>query len=118
MTISEGQNLNFAVPIDYAKGMLASPSGPKSLASIYEPDVDKKESNAPEKTAEASMPNGKMQAELKQLGIAVFLERRFGVWTLEDAKSVLGEPHGHRFGAGDPIPEIWAYDDPTKFARQ
>jgi len=119
MTISEGQNLNFAVPIDYAKGMLASPSAPKSLASIYElePDTDKKSAVA-EKTAETIPSNDKTQAELKQLGISVFLERRFGIWTVEDSKSVLGEPHGHRFGVGDPMPEIWAYDDPTKFARQ
>ena len=35
-----GQNLNFAIPIDYAKGMLASPSQPKALAAIYEPDPE------------------------------------------------------------------------------
>src|SRR5207245_8225354 len=37
LTIEEGQNLNFAVPIDYAKGMLTS-NQPRTLASIYEPE--------------------------------------------------------------------------------
>jgi hypothetical protein len=120
MTISEGQNLNFAIPIDYAKGMLASPSQPKTLAATYEPEAepDKSEPNSTEKTAATPVPTDKTLDEMKKLGIGVFLERRFAVWTLDDAKTVLGEPHGHRFGAGDPIPEIWAFDDPTKVARQ
>ena len=66
----------------------------------------------------STVASDKTQDEIKKLGIAVFLERRFGVWTLDDAKAVMGEPHGHRFGAGSPIPEIWAYDDPSKAARQ
>ncbi len=36
-TMSSGQNLNFAIPIDYAKALLANES-PKSLNEIYEPD--------------------------------------------------------------------------------
>jgi S1-C subfamily serine protease len=124
MTISEGQNLNFAIPIDYAKGMLASPSQPRTLAAIYEPEPepepepDKKQPGTAEKTTVSATPVDKTQDEMKKLGIGVFLERRFGIWTLDDAKVVLGEPHGHRFGVGDPMPEIWAYDDPTKVARQ
>lgn len=51
MTISEGQNLNFAIPIDYAKGMIASPSSVKSLAAIYEPEP---EPEAEEKPAAAT----------------------------------------------------------------
>jgi hypothetical protein len=34
---AEGQNLNFAVPIDYVRGMLAHPSDPRTLASVYDP---------------------------------------------------------------------------------
>jgi hypothetical protein len=121
ITISEGQNLNFAIPIDYAKGMLASPSQPKSLAAIYEPEPEPesdKKQPVPAEKASSSATTDKTQDEMKKLGIGSFLERQFGLWTLEDAKTALGEPHGHRFGVGDPIPEIWAYDDPTKFARQ
>ena len=95
MTISEGQNLNFAIPIDYAKGMLASPSPPRTLAAIYEPDTesepepDKKERNTAEKATASTVPSDKTLDEMKKLGIGVFLERRFGVWTLDDAKAVL-----------------------------
>ena len=39
-------------------------------------------------------------------------------WTAEDAQALLGTPHGHRPGVGNPIPDIWAYDDPTKSMRQ
>jgi hypothetical protein len=120
MTISEGQNLNFAIPIDYAKGMLASQSQPRTLAAIYEPEPepDKKQPDPAEKATVTVVPPDKTLDEMKKLGLGVFLERRFGLWNLDDAKAVLGEPHGHRFGAGDPMPEIWAFDDPTKVARQ
>ena len=37
LTITEGQNLNFAIPLDYARGML-SMSQPRPLASIHEPE--------------------------------------------------------------------------------
>jgi S1-C subfamily serine protease len=36
--LEEGQNLNFAVPIDYAKGLLSA-TEPRPLASIYEPNL-------------------------------------------------------------------------------
>jgi hypothetical protein len=34
---SDGQNLNFAVPIDYVRGMLVHPGETKTLASVYDP---------------------------------------------------------------------------------
>ena len=37
LTLEAGQNLNFAIPIDYARGML-SITQTQSLASIYEPE--------------------------------------------------------------------------------
>ena len=36
-SLEEGQSLNFAIPIDYARGMLASPSQARPLASVYDP---------------------------------------------------------------------------------
>ena len=33
----QGQNLNFAIPVDYLRGLLASPGQPRSLASVYDP---------------------------------------------------------------------------------
>ncbi len=38
-SLQEGQNLNFAIPVDYAKGMLSS-NQPRPLASIYEPEPE------------------------------------------------------------------------------
>ena len=118
MTISEGQNLNFAIPIDYAKGMIASPSPAKSLSAIYEPEPNPEQPQVADVQKTKTSADEKTQEYLKQYGIEAYLEHQFGVWTLEDSKALLGDPHGHRFGVGDPIPEIWAYDDPTKFARQ
>jgi S1-C subfamily serine protease len=66
-TISEGQNLNFAIPIDYAKGMLASSAQPKPLAAVYEPEpgAETTKASASEKVAEPrievtieTLPNG------------------------------------------------------------
>jgi V8-like Glu-specific endopeptidase len=34
---AEGQNLNFAVPIHYVRGMLAHPGEPRTLAAVYDP---------------------------------------------------------------------------------
>jgi hypothetical protein len=36
-TAPDGQNLNFAMPIKYARGMLVHPGEPKTLASVYDP---------------------------------------------------------------------------------
>jgi len=33
-----GQSLNFAIPIDYARGMILSPSDPRPPASVYNPE--------------------------------------------------------------------------------
>jgi len=46
--IEAGQNLNFAVPIDYAKGMLSA-SNAKPLESVYEPEPDSRASTAMER---------------------------------------------------------------------
>ena len=54
----EGQSLNFAVPIDYARGMLASPSPPRPLASVYDPEPPSPTQSAPPASTEAA-PSGK-----------------------------------------------------------
>ena len=69
--IEEGQNLNFAIPIDYAKGMLIS-SQPRSLALIYEAEPAPKNfhittppppgERQPEAKPTASNPEGKALA--------------------------------------------------------
>lgn len=116
MTFSEGQNLNFAVPVDYAKGMLSDSPKPKSLSETYEPEA------APEppiSSAKASSPvTPDIESEIKASGMFSFLEKRINAWSYDDAIKVLGKPTGHRFGLATPVPDIYAFDDPTKAFRQ
>ena len=124
-TIQEGQNLNFAVPIDYAKGMLLS-DRPQTLASVYEPQPEAKGAHetapagsqktvTPAPAAQASIPD-----EMKEQRFA-YLEKKMGVWTEQDARGVLGDPVRHRFGYDAhnvPFWDINAYADPTRLFRQ
>lgn len=84
-TIEEGQNLNFAVPIDYARGMLSSTQA-RPLAAIYEPVP---ENDAPAATA------GKSPVDEMQSGSLVYLEGKLRKWKEPDARKVLGEPFTH-----------------------
>jgi S1-C subfamily serine protease len=53
-TITQGQSLNFAIMIDYARGMLASPSSARPLASVYDPE--------PQRAAEPSPPANRTES--------------------------------------------------------
>jgi hypothetical protein len=55
-----GQNLNFAVPIDYARGMLASPSPPRPLASVYDPEPPSPAQPAPPPSTPEPGPSGQV----------------------------------------------------------
>jgi hypothetical protein len=114
-TMEEGQNLNFAVPIDYVKGMLTSYQ-PKSLASIYEPEPPKEETakGALEKTSEA----GETQKLMSEKGSFMFLEKKLHVWTVEDSSKYLGSPLRKRTSTGQKPAEIYAYPDPTSQFRE
>jgi hypothetical protein len=59
LSLQEGQSLNFAIPIDYARGMLAAPSQPRPLASVYDPEPKAPTESAasPPTTAEAGSSN-------------------------------------------------------------
>ncbi len=88
-TLEEGQNLNFAVPIDYARGMMSA-TQTKPLSAIYEPEP------APEKPAIAAQ--GKSPAEEMRPSSLVYLEGKLKKWTKVDADRLLGEPLRHRDG--------------------
>jgi len=123
MTISEGQNLNFAVPIDYAKGMLASPSVPKTLASIYEPEP------APEKTPATASPapavasssaasaTASIPDEMKKSSLT-YVEGKLHIWTVGDAIKELGQYISYREGTDRFPSNIFGFEDPTKGFRQ
>jgi hypothetical protein len=120
-TVAAGQNLNFAIPIDYAKGMLASDQ-PQPLSAFYEPETQQPTDVA--KSIPASGTPGSATTvdagvdEMKRQGVGVYFEKQIGKWTEQDAEGLLGKPHGHRYGVGDPMPELWGFDDPTRKFRE
>jgi hypothetical protein len=126
-TIEEGQNLNLAVPIDYALGMLDSTQA-RPLESIYEPAPpqpavaaeagNKTESRSAELASAGPTP--KVSEEMKKASF-VYLGTKIGKWNQADAEAELGPPLRHRFAydqnqqmTGD----IYAYSDPTKSLRE
>jgi len=122
-TLEEGQNLNFAVPIDYARGMVISMSSPKPLAAIYEPEPEKPAQNAataggpPMSTA----PTKVVISEEMKKSSYWYVESKLNTWTTKEAAAELGEPirSRHAFDARQNIiGEVYAYNDPTKLLRE
>jgi len=81
LTIEGGQNLNFAIPIDYARGLLGM-SQTQPLASVYEPEPPP-DSNPGPKAEPAKMPANSGEAaipdELRKEHL-LFLEKKMGAW--------------------------------------
>jgi len=102
-TVDEGQNINFAVPIDYAIGMLDSKQ-PRSLESIYEPEENETPAAPavaptpppapPARAIEAIYPASPSEA-LKR-DIFTYIGTKIGIWTKEDAEVELGVPTDRR----------------------
>jgi S1-C subfamily serine protease len=129
--LEEGQSLNFAVPIDYARGMLASPSTARPLESVYKPEKVDLPANAP--PANAPQPSNTPQPTVvaastapnttpvvpvdMQKNVGVFLGSKLLNWSEGDARNVMGEPLTHR-NAYDPaqaiIGDIYNFADPTR----
>jgi hypothetical protein len=124
--IQEGQNLNFAIPTDYARGMLSS-NQPQPLAAFYEPEKQPQTERQPspvetpraEPSALASNVPANPSEEMKK-GSFAYLERRLGTWTEIDARKELGSPVRYRAYEGPPFPstDIYAYPDPTRAFRE
>jgi hypothetical protein len=121
LTIEGGQNLNFAIPIDYARGMLGM-SQTQPLASIYEPEPtpDTKSESSPEA---AKMPAVSVASaipdEMRQ-GAFAFLEKKMGTWKLDDARHSLGEPIRQRdsFNGKKVDGVVYAFPDRTGAAAE
>jgi hypothetical protein len=114
-TVEEGQNLNFAIPIDYAAGM-RNARELQYLADFYEPEkkevIEKAPSPASEATAKpASAPTLMPSAALKQ-DAASYLANKMGIWTLEDSEIELGTPLDRRDGIANGA----VFSDIYKFA--
>ncbi len=120
--LEEGQSLNFAVPIDYARGMLTS-TQPQPLAAIYEPEppplAKPQEAPAAAPSATPQKTSQQLPEEFKRAS-NIFLEKQLRHWTAEDAKALLGEPVRHRawYSATGEAYDIYAYTDPTRLHRE
>lgn len=122
LTMSAGQNLNFAIPIDYARGMLGM-TQTQPLSAIYEPEPPS-EAGSPSaaKLDDAKMSvaaSGAVPAEMRK-GAFAFLEKQLGRWKLADAQAVLGSPIRQRDSlSGTQINgTIFAFPDPTNVVRE
>jgi hypothetical protein len=121
LTIEGGQNLNFAIPIDYARGMLPM-SQTQPLASVYEPEPPP--DSSPEPRAEAAkMPANNGEAAIPdemRKGAFAFLEKKMGAWHLDDARRLLGQPVRQRDAlVGTKVDGvIYAFPDPTRGMKE
>jgi hypothetical protein len=123
LTIEGGQNLNFAIPIDYARGMLGM-SQTQPLESVYEPAPPSEPTPAPKpdatkvptSIAAPVIPEGMRKGSLE------FLINRMGLWQLDDAHQLMGEPMRERAalvaGAQKADGVIYAFPDPTGAAKE
>jgi hypothetical protein len=122
-TIEEGQNLNFAVPIDYARGMVLEMGSPKPLSAIYEPEPEKPAESANAASAPPAAPvvsKAAISEEMKKSSYW-YVESKLNVWTKKEADAELGEPVRQRHAFDQKqniIGEIYAYNDPTKLLRE
>jgi trypsin-like peptidase len=135
-TIESGQNLNFAIPIDYARGMLSA-NNPQPLASVYEPEPSpetQKTAQAepqvpaqppntppnPQPTASVAPTPATIPPEMRNQ-ISVYLERQIRTWTDVEARQAIGDPLRHRFAYDlnrNVTGDIYAYADPTRLYRE
>ena len=109
--ISEGQNLNFAIPIDYAAGMLDS-SNVQPLSAFYEPEETKQPPEpAPKEQASAVSPSSSMRQDA-----FAYLGTKVGIWTKEDAEVELGKPVDRRDGVVNNavVGDIYKYVSPAQ----
>jgi hypothetical protein len=116
-TVEEGQNLNFAIPIDYAAPM-RSARELHYLMDYYEPrekqPPETRTSSPASDTAAAKPPSAPIvmpSAALKQDAIT-YVANKMGIWTLEDSSLELGQPLDRRDGIANGA----VYADIYKFA--
>jgi len=112
-TLEEGQNLNFAVPVDYAKGMLTA-TLLRSLESVYDPESPKKADAAVATSGVPTVP--KIPEDMKASSL-VYLEKKLHIWSVQDAKDELGDSISYREGPPSSPADIFTFNDPTKQFR-
>jgi hypothetical protein len=111
--ISEGQNLNFAIPVDYAAGMLDS-NQQQPLSAFYEPEETKQPPMNPPSAVKEPAAAASPSASIKQ-DTFTYLATKIGVWTKEDAEVELGKPIDRRDGVVNNavVGDIFKYGSPA-----
>ena len=115
-TMAEGQNLNFAIPIDYALGLLDSRQT-HPLESIYEPEEPKKaaEHGTSDSPHAAVQPVSAVNPTLAMKSDPVtYISTKIGIWTKEDAELELGPALDRRDAIfnNSVLGDIYRYDVP------
>lgn len=113
-SIEEGQNINLAIPIDYAVGMLSSRS-PHPLESIYEPEESKSgESTGADSSAQPAKTVARTPDALRSSPFD-YLAGKIGVWTKHDADMEFGDSYSRRdaLTGASVTGDIFRYDSPT-----
>jgi hypothetical protein len=95
LTFSEGQNLNFAIPIDNAAGMLGARELQR-LSDFYEPE-EKEPIAEPAVAAKTPPATPAPSASIKQDAVS-YIATKIGIWSKEDAEVELGKPIDRRDG--------------------
>jgi hypothetical protein len=126
-SLEGGQNLNFAIPIDYAKGMLTATRA-MSLEAVNEPIP------APGPSRTQAEPTGVQNAEQQpgaksgsasseplseeaRRNLAAFLVAKLGQWKHADAVKMLGRPLREYSTDGQRPMKKLEYGDPTNLWR-
>jgi S1-C subfamily serine protease len=119
-TLSEGQNLNFAIPIDYAAGMLDSRQT-HPLESVYELEEPKKveesKSSGAEtkKTPDLQPTSAANPSQAMKANPLTYISSKMGVWTKEDGELELGPPIDRRDGTdknNNVVSDVYKYSIP------
>ena len=101
-TVEEGQNINLAIPIDYAAGLLGSRT-PRSLESTYEPP----------KLGESGWAAAGKPSDALKSDAVTYLMQKLDLWTKEDADKELGQPLVRRdVFKGEAPGDVYEYNSP------
>jgi len=105
----EGQNLNFAIPIDYAAVLLEAREL-RSLADYYTPEPKQPPQQPPKQEESAVKPTASIEYDTIS-----YVASKIGLWTKEDAEAELGKPFGRRDGIAGGVVccDIFRYYSPT-----
>ena len=105
-TVEEGQNINLAIPIDYAAGLLGSRT-PRTLESIYEPPKPD-ESGSGSRSESGAKPSDALKNDCLN-----YLAQKISLWSREDAEKELGQPFAQQAANNAVGGNIYKYTSPA-----